>query len=153
MKQRVSVAFAVLVLALVGTGSAFAFDCIRVSSSLQGLQESTKSGNWLLFDLSSPEALQGTLAEIGVEVTSEQAECLSEAYAESGQPLYFALGIGIAGAQNAEKVPAGGVLAHNNPNDPVLGDGKGIDHLEHSGIFLALEEAAGPCGIDVPEEE
>ena len=55
MKQRVLVALAVVVLALVGAGSAFAFDCIRVSSSLNGLQQSTKSGNWLLFDLSTPE--------------------------------------------------------------------------------------------------
>jgi hypothetical protein len=44
---------AVLALALVGTGSALAFDCIRVSSSAMGLKSSTKSGNWALFDLST----------------------------------------------------------------------------------------------------
>jgi hypothetical protein len=142
---------AVLVVALVATSSALAFDCIRVSSSLQGLQQSTKSGKWLLFDFSSGEALQQTLAGIGVEITSEQAACASAAYAESGQPLYFALGIGVAGGEN-EHAAAGGVLAHNNPNDSVLSNGTGIDHLEDSGIFAALEDAAVTCGIPVEEE-
>jgi hypothetical protein len=55
MKTRALVGvLAVVVLALVGASSAVAFDCIRVSSSLKGLQQSTKSGNWLLFDLSTP---------------------------------------------------------------------------------------------------
>jgi len=112
MKLRLVVALTVLVLGLAAAGSAFAFDCIRVSSSLQGLQQSTKSGKWLLFDLSSGPALQQTLAEIGVELTSEQAQCASAAYAESGQPLYFALGIGVAGGEN-EHATAGGVLAQN----------------------------------------
>jgi hypothetical protein len=151
LKHRLSILMAALVLGLLGTGSAFAFDCIRVSSSLQGLEQSTKSGHWLLFDFSSGEALQQTLAEIGVQVTSQQADCASAAYATSGQPLYFALGIGVAGGEN-EHAAAGGVLAHNNPNDSVLGNGKGIDHLDDSEIFLALEEAAVSCGIPVDEE-
>jgi hypothetical protein len=88
MKQRVLVGLAVVVLALVGVSSAFAFDCIRVASSLNGLQQSTKSGNWLLFDLSTPEAFQESLTEFGVVLTDEQAACGSEAYAESGQPLF-----------------------------------------------------------------
>jgi hypothetical protein len=148
MKQRLFVGFAVLVVALAGAGSAFGFDCIRVSSSLQGLQQSANSGNWLVFDLSTPDAFQESLAEIGVDLTDEQAECGSEAYAESGQPLYFAIGIGVAAGENPN-ASAGGVLAHNNPNASVLGNGKGIDHLEESGIFPALEEAAVTCGIPV----
>ena len=148
MKRRLSVGLAVLVLALAGAGSALAFDCIRVSSSLQGLQQSTKSGNWLLFDLSTPDAFQASLAGIGVDLTDEQAECGSDAYAESGQPLYFAIGIGVAAGENTN-ASAGGVLAHNNPNATVLGNGKGIDHLENSGIFPALEAAAVTCGVPV----
>ena len=148
MKQRLSAVFAVLVLGLAVAGSAVAFDCIRVSSSLKGLQQSTKTGNWLLFDLSSPEALQQTLAEIGVEVTDDQAACLSDAYADSGKPLYFALGIGVAGGEN-ENASAGGVLAYNNPNTSVLSNGTGIDHFEDSGIIPALEAAAVTCGIPV----
>jgi hypothetical protein len=148
MKQRLFVGFAVLVVALAGAGSAFAFDCIRVSSSLQGLQQSANSGNWLVFDLSTPDAFQESLAGIGVDLTDEQAACGSEAYAESGQPLYFAIGIGVAAGENPN-ASAGGVLAHNNPNASVLGDGKGIDHLEESGIFPALEAAAVTCGVPV----
>lgn len=148
MKKRLSVGFAVLVLALVGAGSAFAFDCIRVSSSLQGLQQSTKSGNWIVFDFSTPAAFQASLVEFGVDLTDEQASCGAAAYAESGQPLYFALGIGVAGGEN-ENASAGGVLAHNNPNTSVLSNGTGIDHFEDSGIIPALEAAAMTCGIPV----
>jgi hypothetical protein len=151
LKQRLTIVVAVLALALLGAGSALAFDCIRVSSSLDGLKQSTLSGKWLLFDFSSGPALQQTLAEIGVEVSSEDAQCASEAYSESGQPLYFALGIGVAGGEN-EHAAAGGVLAHNNPNESVLGNGKGIDHLDDSEIFSALEEAAVSCGVPVEEE-
>lgn len=147
MKTRVLVGLAVVVLALVGASSAVAFDCIRVSSSLKGLQQSTKSGNWLLFDLSTPDAFQEALTEFGVVLTDEQAACGSEAYAESGQPLYFALGIGVAGGGN-ENAGAGGVLAHNNPNSSVLSNGTGIDHFEES-IIPALEAAAVTCGIPV----
>jgi len=148
MKKRLLVGLAVLLLALVGAGSALAFDCIRVSSSLQGLQQSTRSGNWIVFDFSTPEAFQASLTEFGVVLTDEQAECGAAAYAESGQPLYFALGIGVAGGEN-ENASAGGVLAHNNPNTSVLSNGTGIDHFEDSGIIPALEAAAATCGIPV----
>jgi hypothetical protein len=148
MTKRLSVGLIVLMLALVGAGSAFAFDCIRVSSSLKGLQQSTKSGNWLLVDLSTADAFQESLAELDVVLTDAQAECGSEAYAKSGQPLYFAIGIGVAAGENPN-ASAGGVIAHNNPNGSVLGNGKGIDHLEESGIFPALEAAAVTCGIPV----
>jgi hypothetical protein len=148
MKHRVVAGLAVIVLALVGAGSAFGFDCIRVSSSLTGLQNSTKSGNWIVFDLSTPDAFQTSLSEFGVTLTDEQAACGADAYAESGQPLYFALGIGVAAGENPN-AKAGGVLAHNNPNTSVLSNGKGIDHFEESGIIPALEDAAATCGIPV----
>jgi hypothetical protein len=150
MKHRLSALLALAVLALTLTGSAFAFDCIRVSSSREGLVNSTRSGNWLLFDLSSGPAVEQTLTNAEVPVTSEQAACIAEAYAASGQPLYFALGIGVAGGENPNAA-AGGVLAHNNPNDGVLGDGKGIDHFEDSPILGALFGAAAGCGVAVPE--
>jgi hypothetical protein len=52
MKHRVAIALAVVTVALAATGSAFAFDCMRVSSSMEGLQQSTAhSGNWLYFDM------------------------------------------------------------------------------------------------------
>lgn len=136
MRKHLALALAVLVVALVGAGSAFGFDCIRVSSSLQGLKQSTKSGNWLLFDFSSAEAVQATFESIGEDVTEAEAECFAEFYGASGQPLYFALGIGVAGPN--------GVLAFHNAK-PSMGDGKGIDHLEQTGIFEVFEAGAAEC--------
>jgi hypothetical protein len=147
MRKRVPALVAALVVALTLTGSAVAFDCIRVSSSLQGLVQSTSNGGrWLLFDFSSANGVQQTFANVfEVEITAEQASCLADAYAQSGQPLYFALGIGVAGRN--------GVLAHNNPNDTtVLANGKGIDHIEDSPIVGALFAAAETCGVTIPDE-
>ena len=139
MKLRLSVLVAALVAALTLVGSAFAFDCIRVSSSLQGLQQSTKSGNWQLFNLSSPAAVQQTAASVGEDFTIEQATCVANAYAQSGLTPYFALGIGVAGKN--------GVLAGHNPNEHVLSNLKGIDHLEDSPVGAALFGALAQCGV------
>jgi hypothetical protein len=127
--------------------SAYAFDCIRVSSSLNGLQHSTKSGNWLLFDISSASGVQNTIAQFGGSVSASDAACVASEYAKSGQPRYFALGIGVAGGQHGGP----GVLAHNNPNGSVLANGRGIDHLEDTGINAALEAAAATCGVVLPD--
>ena len=145
MRKRAPALVAAIVVSLTLAGSAVAFDCIRVSSSLQGLVQSTSnSGRWLLFDFSSASSVQQTFVNVfGWEITTEQASCFADAYGASGQPLYFALGIGVAGPN--------GVLAHNNPNDTVLGDGKGIDHIEDSGIGAAADAAAEACGITIPE--
>src|SRR5262249_1941132 len=95
----------------------------------------------LLFDFSSVSATEQTLANIGVSATPAQVACFVPAYATTGQPQWFALGIGVAGKN--------GVLAHNNPNDRVLGDGHGIDHLDDSPIVAAVGAAAGGCGVDI----
>ena len=158
MKHRLAAVLAVFVLALTVTASAFAFDCIRVSSSLQGLQQSTKTGNWTLFDFSSGPATQSTLANVvGITVTPAQAACIASNYAASGQPLYFALGTGVAGGKKTSTNSQGaraqadgfGVIDWNNPNDSVLSNGKGIDHLEDSPIIGALFGAAAACGVPV----
>jgi hypothetical protein len=143
MRHRLAAIAAVMVASLALTGAALAFDCIRVSSSLQGLQQSTRSGNWLLFDLSSAASVQQTLAGIGEPFPPlAQAQCFASSYAASYQPLYWALGIGVAGPN--------GVLAHRNTN--TTGDGKGIDHLEASAILPAVFAAAEACGIELSEE-
>lgn len=141
MKHRFVALLALFVVALALAGSAFAFDCIRVSSSLQGLKNSTKSGNWILFDLSSGASAKQTLGELGVELSDAEAQCVSAHYLASRLRPYFALGVGVAGIN--------GVLAHNNPNDSVLGNLKGIDHLEDSSIGAALFGAAAACGIPI----
>jgi hypothetical protein len=76
MRHRFAIGVAVLALGLVGVGSAAAFDYIRVSASLQGLKRSTKSDNWLLFDLSTPQAAKDTFAGISegtIVLTNQQA--------------------------------------------------------------------------------
>ena len=140
MRNRLALLVVAGVASLVLTGSAFAFDCVRVSASLQGLTASTKSGNWLLFDFSTAAGTQATF-ETGIEqtITPAQAQCFTTEYAKAGQPLYFAIGIGVAGPN--------GVLAHLNSNTKVLSDGKGVDHLEVSGIFPAFVGASIACGI------
>jgi hypothetical protein len=139
---RVSIVMAALLASLALASTAAAFDCIRVSSSLEGLQQSTRSGNWLLFDVSSVEGVQQTFASIGEQVpTAGQAQCLVSTYATSEQPRFFALGIGVAGPN--------GVLAHRNSN--TTGDGKGIDHFESSPILPALLTAIDACGIEVSD--
>jgi hypothetical protein len=142
MKGRLALLAVAIVAALTLAGSAFAFDCIRVSASLQGLKSSTKSGNWLLFDFSTAAGTQETFAT-GIEqtITPAQAACFTTEYAKAGQPLFFAIGIGVAGPN--------GVLAHLNENTKVLSDDKGIDHLEVSGIFPAFVGASIACGIPV----
>lgn len=140
MAHRFWTLAAACVASLTLVGSAFAFDCVRVSSSLQGLQASTKSGNWLLLDFSTASGTQQTFAGvIEQEITAAQAACFTTEYAKAGQPLYFAIGIGVAGPN--------GVLAGLNPNTKVLSDGKGIDQLEVSGIFPAFVGASLACGI------
>jgi hypothetical protein len=139
MRHRLGALAALFVLALAVTGSAFAFDCIRVSSSLQSLKNSTKSGNWALFDLSSGASAKETLQVVGVDLTDSQAQCVSEHYRASGLKPYFALGFGVAGPN--------GVLAGHNPNVSVLSNLKGIDHLEDSPVGAALFGAAAVCGI------
>lgn len=146
--------------ALVVASSAVAFDCIRVSSSLQGLEQSTQSGNWLLFDLSSVQGTQNTFSTVfGAPLDATQAACFTQAYATYQQPLYWALGIGVAGgkktsvnAQGVRTPDLFGVLTWHNKNVRVLSNGTGIDHLDDSPILGAVFGALGTCGLSLPEE-
>lgn len=141
MRRYQFIAFVTVgIAALVLTSTAVAFDCIRVSSSLQGLEQSTRSGRWIVFDLSSVEGVQRTRELVGEPVpTDEQAACFVEEYAASGRPQFFALGVGVAGPN--------GVLAWRNIR--TVADGKGIDHLEASGIIEAADAAAAICGFEL----
>jgi hypothetical protein len=138
MRLRLAALLALIVAALALAGSAFAFDCIRVSSSLQGLQQSTRSGNWLLLDFSNSIATQQTAARVGQSFTLGQAECVTNAYATFGVTPYFALGVGVAGPN--------GVLALNAPVK-VLSNLRGVDHLEDSPVGAALFGSLAACGL------
>jgi len=146
-RHRALALLAVGIAALAVAGSAFAFDCIRVSSSYQGLVQSTSnSGHWLLFDMTNPAIVQADLQQVAPMITAEQAACVSQLYQQTGLPLYFALGFGVAGG--FAKGP--GVLASNNPNTQgQLGNLKGIDHLEVSPIGDAIIRELMDCGATV----
>jgi hypothetical protein len=152
MKHRFIAVLAVFALTLTTTGSAWAFDCMRVSSSMQGLQQSaTKSGNWLFFDM-TPGG--GGVAEAATfifgSVTGPQVDCLQAQYTaaasapDSVLPMFWALGFGVAGGKTGN---GPGVLAHNNPNSNVLSNGTGIDHFDDT-ILPYFVNVAGPaCGL------
>jgi uncharacterized membrane protein YedE/YeeE len=145
MKHRLALFVAVAVVALTVTSSALAFDCMRVSSSASGLQQSaSNSGRWLYFDMKdSGNGVAQILEFFGAP--TDAAPCFQSAYdaavaANPKLPLYFALGIGVAGGQTNGP----GVLAHNNPNDRVLSNGTGIDHFEDT-VLPVFEAAAPTC--------
>lgn len=129
--------------ALALAGTAAAFDCVRVSASLRGLEQSQGSGKWFVIDVSSAEGVQRTFEALGDPVPSAaDAACFVAAYAASGQPASFAIGIGVAGPN--------GVLMHRNKTK-ATSDGKGIDRLESSGIADAYLNAIDVCGIETTD--
>lgn len=145
MKHRFALVLGVVVVALAATSSALAFDCMRVSSSAAGLQQSaTNSGNWLFFDMTDAGTGVAQVVEF-FELPSSTVSCFQSAYdAAAGSnsllPEYFALGIGVAGGKTGN---GPGVLAHKAP-DTVLANGTGIDHFDDTvlPVFLA---AAPTC--------
>ena len=155
MKHRLPLLGLALTLVPAAGGTAYAFDCIRVSTSSKGVQQSAKSGNWLPFDFGSAEGTAATFADVfEFELTEAQAACIAAEYASTGQPQYFSLGIGVAGAKNeSSERPGTGVLAWRNKNYTVLGDGHGIDHIENSPILSAVLGSAGACGVPIGEEQ
>ena len=147
MKRRLSVILAVATGALTISATALAHDCIRVSSSPQGLNQSAAhSGNWIAVDMS---ASGGGVAEVLGAVLNftpanqAQLDCIQAYYDSSGAPMNFALGIGVAGGDNHGP----GVLAHNAP-DKVLSNGTGIDHLDET-VVPVLASAINSCPAQV----
>jgi hypothetical protein len=153
MRHRLVVALGAVVAALAITGSAMAFDCMRVSSSLQGLRASTTSGSWLLFDMTpAGTGVVDILSFFAEDPTSPpgldpsnatQVACFQAAYSASSAPKYFALGIGVAGGRTGHGPE---VLAHRAP-DKVLMNGTGIEHFDDTvvPVFVsALPTCLGP---------
>jgi hypothetical protein len=147
MKHRFAVLIGVAVVALAVTSSALAFDCMRVSSSPQGLQHSANNGgNWIYFDMTDGgNGIPQILGFFGLPTDSGTVACFQTAYdaavaANPKLPLYFDLGNGVAGGNTSGP----GVLAHNNPNDRVLSNGTGIEHFDDT-VLPALLAAAPGC--------
>lgn len=146
MKHRLALFIGVAVVALTVTSSALAFDCMRVSSSPQGLQQSAShSGMWLSFDMTDGgNGVAQILGFFGLPSDPDTVACFQSAYdsavaGNSTLPLYFALGTGVAGGNTNGP----GVLAHNNPNSNVLSNGTGIDHFDDTVLPVFLAAAPG----------
>jgi hypothetical protein len=142
VKKLASIAAAIGI-ALAAVASASANDCMRVSSSLQGLQQSTASGNWLAFDMTDNGG--GVAAFVSfAELPQSTVPCFQAAYDASSAPRYFALGVGVAGMRGSQSGP--GVLASGAP-DKVLTNGTGIDHFDDSVLPVFLNALPTCLGI------
>jgi hypothetical protein len=147
MKHRFAVFVGVAVLALTLTSAAFAHDCMRVSSSPQGLQQSaSNSGMWIYFDMTDGgNGIPQILEFFGLPSDSGTVACFQTAYdqavaANPTLPLYFAIGNGVAGGNTNGP----GVLAWHNKNENVLSNGTGIDHFDNT-VLPVLQAAAPSC--------
>lgn len=138
MKRSILAAAGLTAAALVvGASPAFAFDCIRVSASQQGLMQSTKSGNWAYMTID--DLVQGGI-ESG-QVPPDAGPCIVSTWHQLGEPSYFAIGVGVAGAKGATQ--SGRItdesffeLAKNAPVK-VMVNGKGVDHLDDAIMIVA----------------
>src|SRR2546430_9519385 len=86
MKHRLALLAGVVVVALTLASSAFAFDCMRVSSSPQGLQQSaSNSGNCLYFDMTDGgSGVAHVVVFFGLP--SSSLGCFQAAYNAAGGP-------------------------------------------------------------------
>ena len=125
---------ALAAIGVLGTGAAaYAHECFNANRSEKGNAGASNSQAWLTVHI---EELTFGLAE-------EDAECVLDAYAETGAPSSFT--IMVKGANGN-----GGTIASNNPNrDVKSADGKGIDEIfaahgaDIMGSFVT-------CGVELP---
>ncbi|HZT85881.1 MAG TPA: hypothetical protein VE984_10780 [Gaiellaceae bacterium] len=149
MKHRFAVLIGVAVLALTLAGSALAHDCMRVSSSPQGLQQSASNGgNWIYFDMTDGgNGIPQILGFFGLPTDPGTVACFQSAYdqavaANSALPLYFDLGNGVAGGNTNGP----GTLAWHNKNTRVLSNGTGIEHFDDTVLPVLIAAAPGCLG-------
>ena len=146
MKHRLAVLIGVAVVALTVTSSALAFDCMRVSSSPRGLQQSASSGGmWIYFDMTDGgNGIPQILGFFQLPTDPGTVACFQSGYDQAvasnpNLPLYFDLGNGVAGGNTNGP----GVLAHNNKNSRVLSNGTGIEHFDDTVLPVLLAAAPG----------
>ena len=123
---------------VLGSGAAaVAHECYNASRSDKGNEMAgSKSQAW--FTLVVSDAIQGD-ADAGL-ITQDQADCIIEAYAESGAPASFTIHVKGATGQD-------GVLAAHNPNSGLMANGQGIDHafLAYGDVIFGSYAA---CGVE-----
>lgn len=120
LARRLGAATGLAAAVVLGSGvTAYAHECINSSRSDMGnTQAGANSQAW--FTLNVEDALAGDV-ESGA-ITEEQAACIYDAYAATGSPLSFTIHVkGVVGQ--------GGVIGANNPNEGLMSDGRGIDHV------------------------
>lgn len=123
---------------VLGSGAAaFAHECYNASRSDKG-NEMAGSNSQAWFTLVVSDAIQGD-ADSGL-ITQEQADCINEAYAETGAPASFTFHVKGANGQD-------GLLAGNNPNDGLMANGKGIDHA-FDAYGDAIFGSYAACGVE-----
>ncbi|MEI5584381.1 MULTISPECIES: hypothetical protein [unclassified Agromyces] len=133
MMTNVGAGIALAAAAALGTGAAaYAHECFNPNRSEQGNAGASNSQAWLTVHF---EELTGGLAP-------EDAECVLDAYAQTGAPSSFT--IMVKGA-----VGQGGTIAANNPHGDKAGDGSGIDEIfaAHGADIMG---SFGACGVELP---
>ncbi|MGW4928792.1 hypothetical protein ACWEOH_06535 [Agromyces sp. NPDC004153] len=123
---------------VLGSGAAaYAHECYNPSRSEQGnAKAGSNSQAW--FTLVVADAIQGDV--VNGFITQEEADCIIDAYADTGAPASFTLMVKGAVGQD-------GVIAGHNPNSVRATDGKGIDHaFEAYGEQIFGSYAA--CGVE-----
>lgn len=125
---------------VLGSGAAaFAHECFIPNRSDQGnAKAGTNSQAWWTLEVEA--AVWGDV-EMGY-LTSDQAECILDAYASTGAPMSFTILVKGANGQH-------GTLGAKNPNTALMADGNGVDHLFASyadEIIGSYAECGAPFG-------
>ncbi|HEY2950773.1 MAG TPA: hypothetical protein VGJ53_20650 [Micromonosporaceae bacterium] len=124
---------------VLGAGSAWAHECYNASRSDQGdTAAGTHSQAW--FQLVISDAIAEDVAN-GL-YTAEQGECIYAAWTAGGGPASFTIHVKGVNGQD-------GVLAEHNPNDGLVANGRGIDHLFDAYGELLVSSFLG-CGVNPP---
>jgi hypothetical protein len=125
--------------AMLGAGSAWAHECYNASRSEQGnTAAGAHSQAW--FTLVIADAIAEDVAN-GL-YTAEQGDCIYAAWTAGGGPASFTIHVkGVTGQD--------GVLAERNPNDGLVANGRGIDHVFDVYGELLASSFLG-CGVNPP---
>ena len=131
---NITAGFALAAAGVLATGAAaYAHECYNANRSEKGNAGASNSETWLTVHID----------ELTAGLPAADAECVLDAYAETGSPTSFT--IKVKGANGS-----GGTIGANNPNNETkAADGKGIDEIfaAHGASIATSFEA---CGVPLP---